>query len=152
MAVGNFFLFDRALLKLQDGTINLESMALKAVLTDIAQPLDKTFTGSSGDARYADLTAELSTANGYTAGGVSLSGVTLSRPTALIAQLTASNWSWTITSTGITFKYCVLFVGGATNDDLLAVVDCEDTGGSLILAAGPLVITPNANGIIDWTQ
>lgn len=89
MAVGDYFLFDRALKKLIDGTINLETMAVNAILTTNAQAIDKTFLGSSGDARYADLTAELTTANGYTVGGVALSNVVMSRPTALISQLTS---------------------------------------------------------------
>jgi hypothetical protein len=152
MAVGNFFLLDRALKKIVDGTINLETMALKAILATSAQAVDKTFLGSSGDARYADLTGELTTANGYTAGGVALANVTLSRPSASIAQLTADPWSWTITGAGITFKYGIIYVDGATNDDLLMVADLENTGGSITTIAGLLQVTPNVSGLARWNQ
>jgi hypothetical protein len=47
-------------------------MTIKAVLTTSTQAITRTFTGSSGNARYTDLTNELGTASGYTAGGVAL--------------------------------------------------------------------------------
>jgi len=152
MAVGNYALLDRALLKILNGTINLETMALKAILATSAQAIDKTFLGSSGDARYADLTGELTTANGYTAGGVALANVVLTRPTALLGQITADPWSWTITGAGITFKYGIIYVDGATNDDLLIVADLENTGGSITTIAGLLQMTPSANGLFRWSQ
>lgn len=152
MAVGDYFLFDRALKKLIDGTINLETMAVNAILTTNAQAIDKTFLGSSGDARYADLTAELTTANGYTVGGVALSNVVISRPTALISQLTSDPWGWTVTGSSITFKYSILYVAGATNDDLLMVADLDDSGGSITALPNPLGFTPGANGLLRWSQ
>lgn len=152
MAVGNFFALDRALKKIVDGTINLETMALKAILTTSAQAIDKTFLGSSGDARYADLTGELTTANGYTVGGVALANVVLSRPSASIAQLTCDPWSWTITGAGITFKYLLIYVDGATNDDLLLGCDMDTSGGSITTIAGLLQITPALTGLLRWNQ
>lgn len=146
------FLFDRALQKINDGTINLETMAVKAVLSTVTQALDKTFVGGSGDARYADLTNELTTTLGYTAGGVTLTGVAFSRPTALLAQITSAAFGWTITGAGITYKYCTLYVDGATNKDLLLGMDCENSGGSITTIAGPLTFTPGANGLVRWTQ
>jgi hypothetical protein len=152
MALGDFFWFDRGLLKVMDGTVDLESDTIKAALCASTQALSRSFTGSSGDARYADLTAELSTANGYTAGGVALASVSLARSGSL-NKFTSSAISWTITGAGVTFKYLVLYADGATNKDLLLVLDMDTGGGSVTSTAGSLTFTPDGSeGWGFWEQ
>lgn len=149
---GPFYWIDRALLKIGDGTLDLDTMAINAVLLASTQAVTRTFTGSSGDARYADLTAELATANGYTAGGLALTSVALSRPSTNIVKLTSLTLSWTLTG-AITFKYVGLVVVGAANDDLLMVCDMDTGGGSVSPGAGTLTITPDATtGWGRWSQ
>lgn len=151
MAMGPFFWIDRALLKLGDGTVDLDTTAIKAALLSSSQAVARGFTGSSGDARYADLTGELATASGYTAGGVALSSVVLSRLTASRTRFTSANIAWTLTAS-ITFKYLVLYADGATNKDLLMVADMDTSGGSLIVGAGALTFIPDSNGWGYWEQ
>lgn len=153
MAQGPFFIMDRAILKLQDGTINPSTHTIKAVLCGSSQTLSRTFVGTSTDCRYADLTDQLSTANGYTSGGNSIT-MTLSRSATNVAKITSSAFTWTITSTGIIFKYIVLYDDTATNKDILAYCDMDDTSTSTTVAAsaGTLTITPNASGIYTATQ
>jgi hypothetical protein len=149
MAVAPLYFFDRALLKLTDGTIDLDTTTIKAVLTTSTQALTRTFTGTSGDARYSDLTNELTTANGYTAGGTTITGVLLTRPSANVVKFSSSNISWTLTGS-ITAKYLVFYASSATNQDLLMVCDLDDTGSSLTATAGSLVIAPDSTS--GWAK
>lgn len=146
MSAGAFTLFQRGILRLLDGTIDLDSHSLKAVLTTSAQALSGGFTGASGDCRYADLTAELATANGYTAGGVALTGVSLAIAGSYV-KFTANPISWSLTNS-ITFKYLAIYDDTAANKNLLCFVDMDTGGGSVSPGAGPLSVTPDANGII----
>jgi hypothetical protein len=150
--LGNFTLFDAALAKIMNaaGPINLTSGTIKAVLTTNSQALSHSFVGASGNARYADLTAELATASGYTNGGVALSGLSIAGASNLW-YWTAAPWSWTL-SGSIVFKYCVLFDFAATNKDLLAFVDMDTGGTNITAVAGALQYTPGASGIFDWIQ
>lgn len=153
MAVqGPLYWFDRTLQKLQDGTLNLNTMAINALLLSSSQAVDRTFLGASGEARYADLTGELATANGYTLGGQALSAVAFSRPSASSAKLSSSSLIWTLTGS-ITFKYFVLYVAGATNKELLMITDMDTGGGSVTALTGSLQFNPDAvNGWGYWSQ
>jgi hypothetical protein len=144
--------FDRNILKIGDGTLDLDTMAIKAALLSSSQAISRSFLGTSGEARYSDLTGELATANGYTSGGAALSSVALSRPTASRVRLTSSPVNWTLTGS-ITFKYVVLYVDGATNKELLMFADMDTGGGTVSALAGILQFTPDAtNGWGYWEQ
>jgi len=147
MPVGSFTLFQQGLMRWQDGTIDPDSHTLKAVLCTSSQALSSTFVGSSGDCRYADLTAERTTANGYTVGGVTLTGVALSIASTFV-KLTSSVWSWTLTGGGITYKYLVIYDDTSANKNLLAFVDMDTGGGSISPGTGTLQYTPDSNGIV----
>jgi hypothetical protein len=149
---GAFFWIDRSLKKLGDGTLKLDgSQTLKAVLLASSQAVARGFTGSSGDARYADLTGELATANGYTAGGVTLTGVGLSRISGNNI-FSSDPFAWTLTGS-ITFKYVLLYSFGATNKDLLLVSDMDTGGGTITAPSGVLQFNPNpTNGWAYWDQ
>lgn len=143
---------DRALKKIADGTISLSADTFHMVLLGSAQSISATFTGSSGDARYADLTAELSTANGYTNGGLTLTSTALSRPTVNSTAWTSASAQWTLTST-ITLKYAAIVDWTATNKDILAYCDFDTGGGTISPIAGLFAVTPDStNGWLYWTQ
>lgn len=148
MAAGNFTWFDHALKKIADGTINMNGTNFKVALLASTQSLSQSFVGSSGDCRYADLTAELATANGYTNGGLALANETLTRSGANVT-FTADPWAWTITGAGITYKYLVMWDDAATNKDLVCFVDMDTSGGSVTVPAGPLTYNPSS-GIVGW--
>lgn len=142
MAAGNWIVFNRAKLKLANGTFDLDTQTFKMALTTSAQALDATFVGTSTDCRYADLTAEVASGGGYTTGGKTLTA-TWTQATGTIT-FDCDDQAWT--SSTITAKYAVIFADN-TNDDLLCVVDLDTGGGSVSTTAGTLTITINANGV-----
>lgn len=150
MAIGSWTWFDRALLKIGDGTIRLDSHTFNMVLLTSAQALTAGFVGGSGDARYADLTAELTTANGYTVGGVALTAQSLARVGTSAVGFNGTA-AWTPTGAGLVFKYAAIRDVTAANGDLVSFVDLDTTGGSVTATnVGPLQFTPSANGIVGW--
>ena len=142
MAAGNWIVFNIAKKKIGDGTLDLDTQTFKMALCTSVQALDATFAGSSTDCRYADLTAQVAAAGGYTTGGKTLTA-TWVRATGTITW-DVDDQAWT--SSTITAKYAVIYSDTATNKDLLCV--CElDTGGSVSTTSGTLTVTINASGV-----
>jgi len=139
MPIGTWTWFDKSLEKVD--TLNLLTDTLKIVLTSSSQALSRTFVGASGDCRYSDLTAELTTAGGYTAGGQTLTGPSSSRSSNVVT-VAYNNPSWVISSS-ITFKYAAIVDDTLANDNLLAFLDTDTGGGSSTVdpAGSPLAFT-----------
>jgi hypothetical protein len=150
MPVGNWTWFDRAKLKVGDGTFVFSSHTFNAVLLTSTQSISNSFTGTSGDCRYADLTAELGTANGYTVGGNALTSVSFSRNGTAAVRFYGTA-TWTITS-NTTFKYVAIYDFSATNKDLVCFLDIDTSGGSVTNGIGTLQFSPDTtNGMIGWS-
>ena len=141
MAAGSWIVFNRAKLKLANGTFDLDTNPFRMVLTTSSQALAATFVGTSTDCRYSDLTAEV-VGTGYTATGKLLTA-TWTQATGTIT-FDVDDQAWT--SSTITAKYAVIYADN-TNDDLLCFVDLETGGGSVSTTAGTLTITINASGV-----
>jgi hypothetical protein len=144
MAAGPFTLFNIAKLKLVNGGHDLDTHTYKMALTASTQALDATFAGTSTDARYADLAAQVANGNGYTTGGRTLS-MSVSRAAGVVT-VDCDDQSWT----GATFsaKYAVIYNDSTPNKDLLGFVDLE-TGVATGLSPsnGTLNITINPAGL-----
>lgn len=94
---------------------NLGSDTLKVLLTNTAPSLSNTVK--------ADISGELSTANGYTAGGATIT-VTSSAQSSGLYTLIASDVTWTASGGSIgPFRYAVLYNDTATNDELIGYID-----------------------------
>jgi hypothetical protein len=142
MPAGSWIVFNRAKLKLANGTFDLDTNTFKMALTTSAQALAATFVGTSTDCRYADLTAEVAAGGGYTTTGKTLAA-TWTQATGTIT-FDVDDQAWT--SSTITAKYAVIYADN-TNDDLLCFVDLETGGGSVSTTAGTLTVTINASGV-----
>lgn len=106
---------------------NLDSDTLKVLLSNDAP-------SASGDAVRADLTSELSTANGYTSGGADTQNAT-SR-TGGTTSVTGVDITWTASGGSIgPFRYAVLYNDTPTSpaDPLIGY---WDYGSSITLSAG----------------
>lgn len=130
-----------------DGTINLVSDTFNVVL------LTSSYTPSSTTHRvYADLTNELSTANGYTNGGQALTSVSFNQ-SGTTSTWTAANPSWTATGGSIVAHYAVIYkVGtvGSVVNPLIAYILLDTTPTDVTTTSGNvLTITWNASGIFD---
>jgi hypothetical protein len=150
MAAGNFTILNAAKLKVTNNTIKLGSDSFSLCLTTSSQVLTPGFTGTSGNAQYSDLTAELPTAAGYTLGGITLSTVTWTS-TSGVVTFTSGTTYWTLTGVGITYKYAVIYDLTATNKDILGYFDSNTAGGSVSPGAGTFGISPNSSGWFTLT-
>lgn len=104
---------------------NLGSDTLKVLLTNTAPSLSNTVK--------ADISGELSTANGYTAGGATIT-VTSSAQSSGLYTLIASDVTWTASGGSIgPFRYAVIYNDSATNDELVGYIDY---GYSVTVASG----------------
>lgn len=104
---------------------NLGSDTLKVLLTNTAPSLSNTVK--------ADISGELSTANGYTAGGATIT-VTSSAQSSGLYTLIASDVTWTASGGSIgPFRYSVIYNDTATNDELIGYIDY---GYSVTVASG----------------
>lgn len=139
MAAGIVTVIDRALPKI-GVTIDLDADAFKVALCTDAQALGPTFAGTSGDARYSDLTAEV-VGTGYTAGGAPLANAAYTRAAGIVS-FTADPTSWTALTA--TMKYAVIYDDTAVNKPILAIVDLETTDPTGRTASA-------ADFIINWT-
>lgn len=151
MPNGPYTWFDAAIDKIAKNVIRLDADDFYAVLVTEIQAIDPTFVGASLDCRYADLTDELPTADGYTAGGQLLVDTVFQR-TAGVVNFTADPLDWTLTA-GISYKYIVIYCDNA-NNDLVCFMDANTTSGSAVSTpfTGSLIITPNAAGMIGWER
>lgn len=124
---------------------DLNSGSFTAILTAASQALNPDFVGGSGNCTYADLTAELATANGYTNGGLAITGNAIVRSTNVVL------WGfdpllWTLTGT-INFRYLVLKNSG---NFLVSFADIYSDGGAgvnLSATTGPLGFTFSAGAL-----
>jgi hypothetical protein len=104
---------------------NLGSDTLKVLLTNTAPSLSNTVK--------ADISGELSTANGYTASGATIT-VTSSAQSSGLYTLIASDVTWTASGGSIgPFRYAVIYNDTATNDELIGYIDW---GYSITVASG----------------
>jgi len=155
MAMGNFTLFDTVTLWEADGTDLLKaSNTFKMVLTTSAQSLT-----AAGQSVYADLTAELTTGNGYTAGGVTLTGVTLTRSGGTTTfNFTGPSPDWTASGGNIAaWRWAVIYVSGTLNghvNPLVGFVLGDATPADVPATVPPntIQILPGGSGLIAITH
>lgn len=108
------------------------------------------YTFSAAHSVYANLTNELSTANGYTNGGASLASITWGQ-TGGTATFDAADTVWTASGGSIVARRAVLRVVGTINsqvDPLILSVLLDTTPADVTATAGnTLTLQWNASGI-----
>lgn len=116
--------------------------------------LSSSYTYSAAHDAYADLTNELSTANGYTNGGATLSSVTWNRSGGVLT-LDAADVTWTASGGSIVARYAVIYVDATVNSvvkPLVAYILLDDTPADVTRTDGQdFVLQFNASGIATVT-
>jgi len=109
------------------------------------------YTFAATHSVYADLTNELSTANGYTNGGLSLGSITWGQ-TSGTATFDAADAVWTASGGSITARRAVMRVVGTINsqvDPLILSYLLDTTPADVTATSGnTLTIQFNASGIL----
>jgi hypothetical protein len=104
---------------------------------------------------FADVTNQLSTANGYTSGGQALTSMTWTRAAA-IATFDAADTIWAASGGSIVARWAVLRVVGTLDtlvDPLIGYVLLDDTPADVTTTAGnTLTLAWNASGIFRITR
>jgi len=113
-----------------------------------------TYTFAATHNVYADLTNELSTANGYTNGGLALTSLSWSQ-TSGTATFSAANAVWTASGGSITARRAVIRVVGTINsqvDPLIASILLDTTPADVTATSGnTLTLQWNGSGIFTLT-
>jgi hypothetical protein len=139
-------MYEKAKVHLADGTFNLSTNTFKMTLHTSSSNANTL----SGSEKFADITNELTTANGYTAGGVVLTGVTWTN-TAGTITFTSGTATWNATGSGITARFGLIRASGTLGglvDPILGVFLTDATPADITVAAGnSLTITMNASGV-----
>lgn len=128
-----------------DGTIDMDTDTFKVTLhTSSYTPSASTHTV------YADLTNELSTANGYTNGGGTLASVTWNRSGGTVT-FDAADFVWTASGGSITARYAVIRKDGTANaivSPLVAYILLDTTPADVTATTGnTFTLQWNASGI-----
>lgn len=142
MAAGNWIMYDNAKLEIAKNTIDLDSHTFKVQLhTNSYTPNRSTHTVR------ADLTNELSTANGYTATGQALTSVTVTNSSGT-TTFDAADPAWTASGGSIgPFRIAVIYDDTHASDALLAYCILESS--DLTATAGQTAtIALSASGIL----
>lgn len=125
-----------------DGTIDLDTHTFKLLLTSSSYT-----PNASTHTVKADVTNELSTANGYTAGGATLTTVTWNRSGGTVT-FDADNVVWTASGGSIVARYAVLYSDTAASKELVGYVLLDTTPADVTTTSGnTLTIAWNASGI-----
>jgi hypothetical protein len=144
MAADAWVIYNKFLEYMADGTIDLDGDTFKVALVASG------YTPSvSGHSTFADITNELSTANGYTAGGATLGTVTWAESGGT-ATFDCANPSWTASGGAITARYAVIYDDTPTSpaDPLVAYCLLDNTPADVSAADGAdFTISINASGI-----
>ncbi len=129
---------------LGDGTIDTNSHTFKVLLTSSSYT-----PNASTHTVKADVTNELSTANGYTAGGATLGSVTWNRSGGTVT-FDAADTVWTASGGSITARYAVIYddTPSSPADPLVGYILLDTTPADVTVTTGnTLTLQWNASGI-----
>lgn len=138
MAAATFTLYDSFVELVADGSIDLDTDTFKLSLHT------STYTPSVSHSTTADLTNEVTQANGYLTGGATLTTVTWGQ-TSGTATFDSDPVQWTASGGSITARYAVLY--SSTGTELIGYVLLDSAPADVTATDGnTFTVTPNASG------
>lgn len=154
MAAGKWKLYEKANLRLDDGTFDMDNAALGLTMA-LFLSTSNANTLSVGTGVYGDLTNEHASANGYTTGGIALTGETWTNA-ASVSTFTCSNVVWTASGGSIIARFAVIYCNATVNTiikPLLCVSLLDTTPADVTATTGnTLTIAINASGVFTQTS
>jgi len=142
MAAGTLTLYNTVAEWIADGTIDLDTHAFKLAL------LASGYTPSAAHDLYADLTNELSTANGYTSGGASLASITWGQVGG-VSVFDSADVVWTASGGSIVARYGVLYDDTAAGKPLIGYFLLDAAPANVTATTGnTLTVAPHAT--LGW--
>jgi hypothetical protein len=148
-AAGKWKLYDKAKLRLADGTFDMDNASLGLTMalflsTSNANTLTNTVTV------YGDLTNEHSNANGYTTGGIALTNEVWTESSGTIT-FDCDDVTWTASGGSITARFAVIYCNATVNSvvkPLLCVCLLDTTPADKTATDGnTFKVTINASGV-----
>lgn len=128
-----------------DGTIDLDTHTFKVMLVASG------YTPSTAHTVKADITNELSTANGYTAGGATLGSISWGHSGGT-ATFDAADTVWTASGGSIVARYAVIYDDTAASKELVCYILLDTTPADVTTTAGnTLTLQWNGSGIFTIT-
>lgn len=112
-AAGKFKLYDKAKLRLCDGTFDMDNAALGLTMA-LFQSTSNANTLTNTVALYGDLTNELATASGYTQGGIALTSEVWTESAGTIT-FDCDDVTWTASGGSITARFAVIYCNATVN-------------------------------------
>lgn len=142
MAAGNWIMYDSAKASIGSGLFDMDGHTFKIILTSNSYTPNR-----ATQTVLADVTNQLSTANGYTSGGATLASVTWGQ-TSGTATFDAADPAWTASGGDIgPFRIAVIYNDTAASDPLLCY--CVLHSADLTILNGQTgTIALNASGIL----
>jgi hypothetical protein len=144
MPAGQFTLYDSFAELVADGTIDLDTHTFKVMLVASG------YTPSAAHDQKADITNELSTANGYTAGGATLGSVTWNRSGG-VSTFDSADVVWTPSGGAITARYAVMYDDTAAGDELVGYMLLDATPAN-VSRSSPDLFTISPHATQGWFQ
>lgn len=151
MAAGAFIFPDKAKLNFFSATGTLGASTSNFKMALVASGWTP---ANSTDEVFADVTNELTTANGYTAGGIALSGVSLTQTSGTV-KFTCTAPVWTASGGSIAaWRRGVVYYSGTLNSKVNPIVghflgDSTPLDIPATTVGNTLTVTPNASGILQ---
>jgi hypothetical protein len=148
MAAGAWVTFDSFKVYIGDGTIDFNTNALKVAL------VSSSYTFAATHTVYADLTNELSTANGYTAGGVAVTGTVESVPPGAGTTYSTTDATWTASGGSIVARRAVLYVNATVNSivkPLICTCLLDSTPADVTTTTGNTLTISMSGGVFTMT-
>lgn len=125
MSASDFTVLNVAKPQILNLSEKLSSDTFAIALVSPTPAFSATYTGSSGSARYSDISASEVTGTGYTAGGANTT-VTVSGNATVTVGCTGASW----TTATITACYAVVYDRTDANQQILGYVALDPDGGT----------------------
>jgi|GEM_PF-788299 len=149
MAAGKWKVYDKAKVRLADGTFDMDNTGLGLTMA-LFLSTSNCETLGVGTGVYGDLTNEHANGNGYTTGGIALTGETWTNSTST-TTFDCDDVTWTASGGSIVARFAVIYCNATVNSivkPLLCVSLLDTTPANVTATDGnTFKVAINASGV-----